>query len=68
MNPGDIEKVAALRERHPRLWPTLPKEVQRAMLAETLGVDKKSLDRAYKLAKKYETAGQEGTSVGEGQS
>jgi hypothetical protein len=52
MNPGDIQKVEALRQRHPRAWKELTTEQKRIALANALNLEKKTLDKAFRLAKK----------------
>jgi hypothetical protein len=52
MNPGDIQKVEALRQRHPLAWKKMTPEQKRVALANALSLDKKVLDKAFRLAKK----------------
>jgi hypothetical protein len=51
---GDTRKVQSLRERHPRIWNDLTPEQKRVALANALSLDNKVLDRAIRLAKKYD--------------
>jgi predicted kinase len=51
---GDIRKVEALRTRHPIQWAKMTMEQKKIALANTLSLDPKVIDRAFRLAKKHE--------------
>jgi predicted kinase len=51
---GDIRKVEALRTAHPLVWNRLTIEQKRIALANALSLSPKDIEKAIRLAKKYD--------------